>query len=210
MTKNQDQQPVALCPACDLALHRVALQHGQIARCPRCGEAVYQRQRVKPQHLMAFAVAGLILWFPANLLPMLEVELLGQRASTSILSGAMNIIDTEMYFMGALVLFTGTLAPLLTLLLVGGIGFLLSVEFWPECSRRLIKYYGQLQQWAMVEIYLLSFLVAIFKLKDLASLEPGVGLACYISLFATTLYVTARFHTEDIWQQLDRSRYAQH
>ena len=208
MKKRSDSVKIALCPSCDLAVERVALESMQEARCPRCGQPLYHNKRVKPQHLMAIALAGLILWFPANLMPMMEVDLLGQANTTTIIEGAMNIIDAEMYFMGALVLFTGSIAPLLTLSLIGGIGFLLSVDFWPQCSRRLIKIYGQIQEWSMVEIYLISFFVAIFKLKDLAELEPGVGLACYISLFTVTLYAAAKFHTQDIWEQLDRARFA--
>lgn len=207
MAKKQETNELVLCPACDLAVEKVALaQTPQEARCPRCGEHLYHNRQTKPQHLMAFALAGLILWFPANLMPMLEIELLGQMNTTTLLTGAMNIIDAEMYFMGALVLFTGSLAPLLTLLLIGGIGFLLTVDFWPDCSRRLIKMYGYIQEWGMVEIYLISFFIAIFKLKDLATLTPGLGLICYVSLFTVTLYATATFHTEDIWEQLDEQR----
>ncbi|MEE8519082.1 MAG: paraquat-inducible protein A, partial [Dehalococcoidia bacterium] len=66
------------CEFCDL-LHRPRpLQHGEKAKCSRCGGVLARRSRNPIEGTLALAIAALVLLVLANVFPFLKIGLEGQ------------------------------------------------------------------------------------------------------------------------------------
>ncbi|MEP6956886.1 MAG: paraquat-inducible protein A, partial [Chthoniobacterales bacterium] len=59
---------LALCHVCGAVTPVTA------GRCPRCGSALHLRGKQSVQRTIALTIAAFLLYFPANLLPVLRLE----------------------------------------------------------------------------------------------------------------------------------------
>jgi paraquat-inducible protein A len=54
----------------------------------------------------------------------------------------------------------------------------------------------------MLEVYLMGILVAIVKLIDMAELHIGVGLACFIGLLLSQIWLEVTMSRHQVWESL--------
>ncbi len=173
------------------------------AFCPRCHSRIYDAPYCDMGGLLALVIAALLLYFPANLMPILEIDLVGNLRQTTVLYGAMVVMEQGFVLVGLAVLVAGVIAPLLLLLSILMQLTLLRLGKGREVLRWLLLHHPTLDQLSMVEIYMISLFVSIFKLVDIADLTYGWGTLCYILLFVLTFYVQYEYNRELMWQHYD-------
>ncbi|MBY5991571.1 paraquat-inducible protein A [Ferrimonas balearica] len=192
-----------LCPTCDTYVRRRALPRGMRAFCPRCHSRIYDNPYCDTGGLMALTLAALVLYFPANLLPILEIDLVGNLRQTTVLYGALVVMEQGFVLVGLAVLVAGVIAPLLLLLSILTQLTLMRMGTGRPIVRWLLLHQPTLDQLSMIEIYMISFFVSVFKLVDIADLTYGWGTLCYILLFVLTFYVQYEYNRELMWHQYE-------
>ena len=76
-----------------------------MAVCVRCGAVIERADRGSAAARTAAAALGaLVLFFPAVLMPILEIEQLGHRHASSILAGTIELLAHGNWFVGLVVL----------------------------------------------------------------------------------------------------------
>jgi len=97
------------------------------------------------------------------------------------------------------------LAPLLKVL--GLLYVLLPLRFHRRLphSTRVFRMVETLRPWAMTEVYMLGILVAVVKLADLASIEPGLALYSFTALILFMAAADAALEPHEIWERLERA-----
>ena len=91
--KTAKQAGLALCPQC----HKVYTLKAQPQQCTRCHGRFYQRKRNSLQYTLAWNIAALLAFIPANLYPIMIVYQLGIPKEATILSGIGDFIDHGLY-----------------------------------------------------------------------------------------------------------------
>ena len=81
--------------------------------CPRCGSSLHLRKPDSVSRTAALLVAAVVLYIPANALPIMTVKMLGQGEPATILSGCQHLIHAGMYSLALLIFFASVLVPLL-------------------------------------------------------------------------------------------------
>src|SRR6202011_151354 len=76
---------LALCRTCGLAVSRASLRIDR--RCPRCQSRIEHRTPFSTEMTLAFLIAGIVLYIPANLLPVMHTRGLLGAADSTILGG---------------------------------------------------------------------------------------------------------------------------
>lgn len=192
------------CHDCD-ALHRTrSLSAGQSALCHRCGAVLYREQPLDLDRPLAFSLTGLILFVLANHYPLLSLELGGRIQESSLFSGVTALFHEGLWFLSALVFCTSLLFPFLTLLAT--IYLLLPLKLggrplWQ--AARVFRVLLIVTPWEMTGVYLLGVIVAIVKLRDLASVEAGIALYAYIGLLLSSLAATLTLEPRTLWKYLE-------
>ena len=131
------------------------------AAAPRCTSA-------SPDSLArtwALVIAAVILYIPANLLPVMTVISFGQGEPDTILSGVKALIAAGMWPVALLVFFASITVPVLKLV---GLTFLIvSVQrrsAWRPRDRTLLyRIIEAIGRWSMVDIFMISILVALVE-----------------------------------------------
>lgn len=190
------------CHECDLLMHKPELIHGEKAICPRCGYELYAYHHNVVQRSLALVTAALLLYVPANFLPIMQLNLLGQSSRDTVWSSVVSLFDTGMHGVAAVVFLCSMGVPLLKLLCQ--LTVLLTIRFDVGRSYGLLLYrtYHHLREWGMLEVYFMSVLVAIVKLADMAAMTIGLGLLCFIGLLLVQVWLEIVMSPHQIWHAL--------
>lgn len=180
--------PLIECRHCGLIIQKKSLQKNEKALCPRCESVVYSaKARGNLKYCFAFALASLLLFFPANLFPVLTFGIGEERYSATFFDGMAILYENEFYLVSLLVFLTALIFPLFNNALV--VYLYLQKRFslkWGK-SERLFKYYKLFRKWSFIDIYLLGIILSYIKLIDTSETEVNLGsvmfcmyLVCYI------------------------------
>ncbi|MFJ4068532.1 paraquat-inducible protein A [Pseudomonas sp. NPDC089996] len=204
-TEALDQLPLdelVACHECDLLMRKPVLQHGEKAQCPRCGYELYAHRYNVVNRSLALVLTALLLFVPANFLPIMQLHLLGQTSDDTVWSGVLGLYNSEMRGVAVVVFLCSMAIPLLKLLCQ--LAVLLSIRLNVGRSYGLLFYriYHHLRDWGMLEVYFMGVLVAIVKLVDLAELTVGLGLFCFISLLLIQVWLEVVMSPHQIWSAL--------
>jgi len=171
--------------------------------CPRCGSLVHRRKTNSLARTTALVVAAAILYIPANLLPIMTVTSLGKAQSDTIMSGVIYLLHHGMWPLALVVFVASVAVPLaklvaLTLLLIS----VRSGSSWRPADRtRLYRITELVGRWSMVDIYVVTILVALVSLGNLASIEAGLGAVFFGGVVVVTIIAAESFDPRLIWDR---------
>lgn len=190
------------CHCCGL-VHRVEqLARDQLALCVRCGSTVDSAERCGQRssaRCFAAAVGGLVLYFPAILLPILEIEKLGHHHSASLLGGTLDLIWHGSPLVGSVVLMCSIVLPLVklvALLELSRIG--LTHRRHRAWTYRVVEWTGR---WSMMDVLLLALLVTLVKLGDLVSFHLGPAVVAFVICVLMSMVASIVFDPHAIWEE---------
>jgi len=193
------------CHACHLLSRKPKASTHGVACCPRCGEELHQR---KPNSLMrtwALVLAAIIFYIPANVLPMTITSALGTVQADTIMSGVIYFMQHGSWEI-ALVIFTASVfVPFLKFVIL--IYLLLSIHFKsikrPKDRTRLYRFTEAIGRWSMLDIYVVTILVALVKLGFLADIEAGPAALYFALVVVTTMIAAESFDPRLIWDVVE-------
>jgi paraquat-inducible protein A len=190
------------CHECDLLMHHPHVGEEQKASCPRCGYELVVHRAQMQRRALALVLTALLLFIPANFLPIMSLNLLGQNAVDTVWSGVVGLYHSNMEIVAVVVFLCSMLIPLVKLLCQ--LLVLLSLPFprWRPLGTQLYRAYHHLREWGMLEVYLFGILVSIVKLIDLADLHLGVGMACFIALMLAQVWLEVTMSPHQVWDAL--------
>ncbi len=200
-----DAQTVVGCHACGHVLPGNLEAHGQ--NCPRCDAAMHHRKPESLTRTWAVLIAAAIFYVPANIYPIMTVISFGQGTPDTILSGVIHLIEANQWPIAILVFFASVFVPILK---IGILGFLLiSVQIgsnWRPRERtaayRVTEFIGR---WSMIDIFMISILVALVKLDAVATIEAGPGAVAFAAVVILTMVSAMSFDPRLIWDQVEDS-----
>jgi paraquat-inducible protein A len=172
---------------------------GQIAICTRCGATILHfAEHRTARRCAAAAIVALILFFPAILLPILEVEQLGHHHAASLLFGTIELLAEGSWFVGIVVLLFSIVFPLAKILLLLELSLLnLLHRRHKSLTYRLMEFVGK---WSMMDVMLLAFLVMLVKLGDLVQFHLGPAVFVFVSCVAASMLASMFFDPHLIWE----------
>ncbi len=181
---------------------RPTLAHGQVAECARCG---YELLRLRHRFVgpgLALVSAALLLYFPANFLPIMQLNLLGRVTDDTVWTGVLSLYRSDMQGIAFVVLLCSMVVPLLKLLCQFVVLLCIATRRAKSLGMLLYRTYHHLREWGMLEVYLLGILVSIIKLRDMAELSLGIGLACFAGLLVVQVWLELVMSPQQVWEAL--------
>jgi paraquat-inducible protein A len=200
-----DSGSLVSCHACDQVCRLARRGH---ARCPRCGAALHRRKPNSLGRTWALLIAACILYIPANVLPVMTVTSFGRGEPDTILSGVKALIAAGMWPVAILVFFASITVPVLKI--VAMVFLLISVQrgsrWRPRDRTVLYRMVESVGRWSMVDIFMISILVALVNLGAIASIVPGPGAIAFASVVILTMIAAMTFDPRLIWDARERTR----
>lgn len=173
--------------------------------CPRCGAHLHLRKPNSISRTWALLIAAYILYVPANLLPVMTVISFGKGEADTILSGVKELIHAGMVPIALLVFFASITVPVLKLLALTYL--VLSVQYksqWrPRERTKLYRMTEVIGRWSMIDIFMISILIALVKLDAVATIEPGPGAISFAAVVILTMFAAMSFDPRLIWDNIE-------
>ena len=180
-----------------------ASTHGQL--CERCGGALHSRRPDSLRRTWALLLTAALMYIPANVLPIMTVYSLGKGQPDTIMSGVIELINYGMLPIAIVVFVASILVP--TFKLVGIALLLYSIQRKQPLSARqrgmMYRFIEWIGRWSMLDIFVITILVALVKFGNLASIEAGFGAVAFCSVVVLTMLAAVSFDPRLIWDNAE-------
>jgi paraquat-inducible protein A len=195
------------CHNCSLLSKAGSGQHADLI-CPRCDAVLHKRKPNSIARTWALVIAAFICYIPANLLPMTVVTSLGNVESDTIMSGVIYFMQHGEWPIGLVILIASVVVPLTKLFIL--IYLLISLQRksqWRPAERtRLYRITEAIGRWSMTDIYVVTVMVALVHLGNLATIEAGVGAIFFGAVVVLTIIAALTFDPREIWDNMESSK----
>ena len=199
------------CHTCNLVSRAPVEDAAEAAICPRCGSTVRFRMAGSIGHSWAFLVAAIILYIPANTLPMMLTSSLFGSSDDTIISGVLFLWEDGSWYLALIVFVASILVPIGKMLAL--IVILLSVqlpgvELTPGRRARLARTYriiASIGRWSMLDIYVVGLLATVVQLTALASVRAGPAALAFGAVVVLTMLATESFDPRLIWDATEET-----
>jgi paraquat-inducible protein A len=192
------------CPGCDLLLPDISPGEDEVVACPRCGTELHRHKKDSVNRMIACCLTGLLLYFPAMLLPLMTVETLGLTETADILQSITGYYRKGYYLVTVMVFLCAVLFPFLKL----SLGFLVATAIklakFPRILPTAFRLYIHLDEWAMAEVYLLGIMVTVIKMYHTTTITYNLGFYCFLALVIITVATTAFLDKKLFWECIER------
>ncbi|HXH86129.1 MAG TPA: paraquat-inducible protein A, partial [Nitrospira sp.] len=171
-------------------------------RCRRCGAALHVRKPNSIARTWAFLIAAYIMYVPANVLPIMKTGSLFGSQSDTIMSGIVYLWHSGSWHLALIVFIASILVPLAKILSLSYL--LISVQLgWRQRPLERTKLYRVLEfvgPWSMLDVYVVTILVALVQLKSLATIQPGPAAAAFGAVVVLTMFAAMAFDPRLLWE----------
>lgn len=198
-----ETQKMIACEYCGLIQSVDSIPRKEIAKCARCRLVVQRRKPDSLKRTLALVLAALLLYFPANLIPILRAEYHGARTQTRLFDGIQSLFQKGNYVVGCLVLTTSIVAPGFKLV---GLALLCASARLGRGQKFRTRVYRTVQMidpWSMLPVTLLALVVSLVELGKVAAVQPGPGLFAFAGMVGLTSWASLTFDPRIIWNRED-------
>ena len=191
------------CHSCHL-LVRAGEYHRERPHCPRCHARLYSRKKDSLSRTWALLIAATILYVPANIYPILTLVSFGKRSSETIISGILQLVHTGQWVIALVVFIASVFVPIFKIaaLFFLALSVQLKIHWKPEQRTRLYRFVEAIGRWSMIDVFMISILAALVKLKALATVEAEVGALAFAAVVILTMLAAMTFDPRLIWDRL--------
>lgn len=189
------ERGLALCHtcgyACDLDAHV----------CPRCQSTVHPRKPNSYARTWALLIAGLILYIPANTLPVMYTSLLGSASESTIMSGVIEFWKEGSWDIAVLIFIASIAVPCLKFFILGLL--LITCQRrsqWALRERaRLYRFIELIGYWSMLDVLVVALVAALVQFRALSTIEPRIGILFFGLVVVLTMLAAMTFDPRKIW-----------
>ena len=190
------------CDLCGLVREGAAAQGSAAIACTRCGSEVRARKPDSIVRTWAFLLAALVLYIPANVLPVMYTRLLGSEAESTILEGVEEFWRSGSWDIAVLI-FTASVAVPCTKFLA--ITLLLLDQKFPIGSRvgktRLLRLVEHIGYWSMLDVLVVALVTALIQFRALGIAEPRAGIVFFGAVVVLTMLAAMSFDSRLAWKR---------
>lgn len=195
------ERNLASCHLC------MKLASAELHHCPRCGSAMHLRKTDSLQRALALLVTASILYIPANVLPIMYTEQLGNLTESTIMGGVLLLIKLGSFPIAAVIFIASVMVPLGKLVIMfylcWGVGMR---RLGSERQRTLLYRVTELiGKWSMIDVFVVAVLVALIQLQGLLVFRPGAAALSFAGVVIVTMFAAESFDPRLMWDQVDEA-----
>ncbi len=175
-------------------------------RCPRCHAPLHVRIHNSLQNTVALLITAFILYFPANILPITRTEQFGNIIDSTIIGGVVLMWSMGSYAVAMVIFFASVMIPMAKLLALAWLSWSVG-NANPDKARQRTTLYRVTEfvgRWSMIDVFVVSILVALINLGNILSIYPGHAALAFAGVVIITILAADSFDPRLIWDELER------
>lgn len=195
---------LVLCHDCGLLAQAPTQIHG--FSCPRCGAPMHMRKPASFSRTWALLIAAMVLYIPANVLPVMYTSSLFGAQNDTILSGVVYLWTSGSWPLAVVVFIASIAVPMLKILAIAylTISTQLGSRWLPEQRTRIYRLVEFVGRWSMLDIYVITMLVALVQFQALATIQAGGAAIAFGAVVILTMFAAMAFDPRLIWDAVEQ------
>jgi paraquat-inducible protein A len=196
---NDIQSGIVLCSQCHLVINQKKIPQ---CICPRCRQKLSYRKKGSAQKTLALTIAALLLYFPANIYPIMIIEKFNHPISNTIMSGIIDLFTHGMFFVGGIVFLASIVIPAVKIIVLL---YLLYQTNHPshdhKINTKLFHILEFIGKWSMLDIYVIAIFMALVNLGFFTKVSTGPASVYFTLVVFSTLLASHSFDSRLLWDQ---------
>jgi len=191
------RQGLRSCRCCTAILPADTLQ------CPRCETRGYVRCKNSLQWTLALLFTAILLYFPANILPIMITDLLGDKMPSTILAGVILLWSEGSYPVAMVIFIASILVPTLKMIAIGWLCWDAKGHGQRDSERmhliyEVVEFVGR---WSMIDVFVIAVLSALVRMGALMSIYPAIGAVMFALVVIITMFAAMTFDPRLSWDR---------
>lgn len=168
--------------------------------CQRCGAPLDHVPAL--QMVWAWLIAGMVVYVPANVYPMLRTQTMGRTQDNTILGGVVDLVQSGFWLVAFIVFFASIVIPVSKFVVIAYLA--LAVHWrWPmrgHARQRLYEVVEFIGRWSMIDVFVVAILSALVQFNIAATVAPGIAAVSFALSVAFTMLAAQAFDPRLIWR----------
>ena len=178
------------------------------SHCESCGSKLHSRIKHSLQNTLALLITSIVLYIPANVLPIMYTNVLGQKTANTILGGVITLWQSGSYPIAMVIFVASVLVPIGKIIALFWlcIGVATSKIRSHEKSHQLYRITEFIGRWSMVDVFVVAILVALIQMGNVMSIFPGVAVIAFGAMVVVTMVAAITFDSRLIWDPVNQEK----
>ena len=176
-------------------------------RCSRCHHVFSQRKLYSVQYTLAWTLAAIVMFIPANIYPMMVFYKLGKPEQSTIIEGIASFIQQGLYPIAFIIFLASFIIPLGKI--IGLLILLYNTKNYSRISKKkqtqMYHLIASLGPWSMLDVFVVAVMAAVVNFGFFTSIEAGIGVTYFALMVIFTIFAAESFDPRLLWD-IERRR----
>lgn len=171
------------------------------SRCPRCGTHLHKRIPNSQARTLAYLITAIILYIPANVLPMMELHSLAMSGKHTILGGIIQLWELGSWDLALIVFIASVVVPITKIL---ALSLLVLRRRWrgiqvQKQRNRLYDMVELIGQWSMLDVFVVVLMAALANFPGVSQIVPGPAALSFGLVVVFTMLAAQSYDPREGW-----------
>lgn len=159
------------------------------------------------QRTWALIITSIVLYIPANTLPIMNTRLLGQDDPSTIIGGVILLWHHGSYPIAMVIFIASILVPVAKILVLTWLNYSVQTQSMTLEHQRIVLYRIAefIGRWSMIDIFVVIVLASLVQLGNTMSIVPGAATFAFTGVVVLTMLAAMSFEPRLIYN--DKSAY---
>ncbi|GGA79766.1 paraquat-inducible protein A [Neiella marina] len=177
------------------------LNHLAESVCPRCHHQTHARKDPNLDRVLAFLIASVVLYIPANVLPIMDTSLLGGSDPATIMGGVILLWQLKSYPVAMVIFIASVMVPLAKMVAIAWLAYSVKStrNYDPQRQLKLYRLTEFVGRWSMIDVFVVAILAALIRIDGLIVIYPGPATVSFAGVVILTMISAMSFDPRLIW-----------
>jgi len=190
---------ITICHKCQKLHKKAVLFPKEEARCSKCGALLYKSSIGLEYKLFSFSLTALILFAISMIYPIIEINLAGNESFLNIPQTIYVLFENGYLLVSFFSFMVLIVFPFLVMFLLFNFSLFVILKKNKKAVKSILKIIEVLNHWSMLDIFLVSVLVAMVKIFDYALIEFDIAFFSLVGFIVVEVYMTRNIYIETLW-----------
>lgn len=175
--------------------------------CGRCFSVSEARKNSSIQITIALLMASLIIYIPANILPIMTTVAFGSTIDSTIMEGVLVLWYSGAYPIALIIFIASVLVPSLKMLAIAWLCWCTKTKKVKN-GHRMMQVYEIVEfvgRWSMVDVFVIAVLIGLVSFGNLMNVLPAQGVLYFAAVVILTMISANFFDPRLMWDQREKN-----
>lgn len=155
------------------------------------------------QTTWALLLTSILLYIPANTLPIMHTNVLGSDEPSTILGGVIVLWKMGSYPIAIIIFIASVFVPVAKIVVLCWLNYSVQTQQQHANSERIFWYRITefVGRWSMIDVFVVAVLVSLIQLGNIMNILPGHAAVAFCGVVVCTMLAAMSFDSRLIWYQ---------